>query len=81
MPRRPNAIAEQPDGQGASDAEQLAGVARCLRSADLAAAREDYGVALGWLQTVEATGYQLSAAYETSRRMWRRAIDADRPAG
>jgi hypothetical protein len=75
-----DANVEHADGHTAGDTKHLAAVARSLRSADAAAAREDYGVALGWLRTVEATGEGLSAVYETSRRMWQLAIDADWPA-
>jgi hypothetical protein len=69
------------DPETASDARQVAGVARSLHSADRAAACEDYAVALGWLQTAEAAGDRLSDAYEIKPRMWLLAIDADRPAG
>jgi hypothetical protein len=75
-----DANVEHADGHTAGDTKHLAAVARSLRSADAAAGREDYGIALGWLRTVEATGEGLSAAYETSRRMWQLAVDADRPA-
>jgi hypothetical protein len=80
----PTPDAQWPLGQGdhvGSDARHVAAAARSLHWADRAAAREDYAVALGRLQTVEATGDQLSEAYETSRRMWQLALDADRPAG
>jgi len=59
----------------------MAAAARNLHAADGAAAREDYAVALGWLQTVEAAGDQLCDAYETKRHMWLLATDAYRPAG
>ncbi len=72
---------ESASGSRSPRRQSRAAVGRSLRSADQAAAREDYAVALGWLQTVEATGHQLSETYETSRRMWQRALDADRPVG
>lgn len=45
--------------------------ARCLRYADEAAAREDYGDALAWLATVAYDA--LPATYRNRRREWLRA--------
>ena len=51
---------------------------RTLELADAAAKRRDYAEALGWLDTLEANGYQLEPAYEYKRARWRLKLKGGR---
>jgi len=53
-------------------------VARTLERADDAAERGDHVTALGWLQTLEAIGDDLSSEYQRKREEWRRATPGGR---
>ncbi|MGZ6587473.1 MAG: hypothetical protein ACXVHX_24605 [Solirubrobacteraceae bacterium] len=46
-------------------------VLRALGLADAAAKRGEYAEALAWLETLEATGYELEPKYEYKRARWR----------
>jgi hypothetical protein len=50
-------------------------IARTLRWADQAAARQDYDEALRWAETVRGLGNALPDDYETKRRRWRQALE------
>lgn len=54
-------------------------VNRTLEWADEAAARCEYGSALGWLEVVEAVGDELPAEYKARRRAWLRAAREEHP--
>lgn len=49
-------------------------VARTLERADEAAERGQHATPLGWLQTLEAIGDELSSEYQSKREIWRRAL-------
>jgi hypothetical protein len=52
-------------------------VTRTLEFADEAASRRDYVDALAWLQTLEAIGHELPAAYREKRATWQLARESD----
>ena len=56
------------------EARHAAIIARILRWADQAAARQDYGEALRWVDTVRRFGHALPDDYETKRRRWLLAL-------
>jgi hypothetical protein len=57
------------------EATHAAIIARTLRWADEAAARQDYGEALRWTETVRGLADTLPADYEAKRRRWLRALE------
>jgi len=56
------------------EARHAAIMARTLRWADQAAARQDYGEALRWVETVRRFGHALPDDYEAKRRRWLLAL-------
>jgi len=54
---------------GSDPKQRQRAVLRTLGMADEAAEREDYLDALAWLGTLDAIGYELSAAYEEVARI------------
>jgi hypothetical protein len=63
-----------PDHSQGFEARHAAIIARTLRWADEAAARDDYAEALRWVETIDRLGEALPEAYETKRRAWRNAL-------
>ena len=57
------------------EATHAAIIARTLCWADEAAARQDYGEALRWAETVRGLADALPADYEAKRRRWLRALE------
>ena len=56
------------------EARHAAIIARTLQWADEAAARQDYGEALRWVETVRCFGNALPDDYEAKRRRWMLAL-------
>ncbi|MGO9907162.1 MAG: hypothetical protein ACLP4R_03845 [Solirubrobacteraceae bacterium] len=69
-----------PERVAGFEARHAAILARTLRWADDAAARQDYAQAVHWVETVRGLGHDLPAEYEAKRDMRLNAIDRDRPA-
>jgi len=59
------------------EAQHAAIVARTLRWADEAAARDDYVEALRWVETIRGLGEELPDEYEAKRESWLGAIDPE----
>lgn len=57
------------------EATHAAIIARTLRWADEAAARQEYSEAVRWVETVRNVSDALPAVYETKRRRWIHALD------
>ncbi|MFZ0976799.1 MAG: hypothetical protein WAN22_31565 [Solirubrobacteraceae bacterium] len=66
-----------PERGAGFEARHAAIVARTLRWADDAAARQDYAQAVHWVETVRGLGQDLPAEYEAKRDTWLNAIDRD----
>ena len=66
------------DRVAAFEAQHAAIIARTLRWADEAAAREDYVQAVRWIETVRRLGHDLPDEYEAKHKTWLGAVDPDR---
>lgn len=67
--------AADPDSRDDSDRGHAAAIARSLRWADEAAAREDWTDALGWVDAVEACGDELPSEFRAKRDRWLLALN------
>lgn len=57
------------------EARHAAIIARTLRWADEAAARQEYTEAVRWVQTVQSLGEALPTDYEAKHRRWLEALE------
>jgi hypothetical protein len=68
----------EPERVAGFEARHAAILARTLRWADDAAARQDYAQAVHWVETVRGLGHDLPKEYETKRARWLNARDRER---
>jgi hypothetical protein len=71
----------EPERVAGFEARHAAILARTLRWADDAAAREDYAQAVHWIETVRGLGHDLPDEYEAKRERWQTARDHEHQSG
>lgn len=67
----------EPERVAEFEAQHAAIIARTLRWADEAAARQDYAQAVRWIETVRGLGHDLADEYQAKCEIWLNAVRRD----